>query len=111
MSICASDRRSPDTPCSSIRTLRWVFRRNDDVVVCELGLTGDDRAYALRIDPPWDATGRTTEVFDDVTSAFQRHEMVERNLVQQGWSLENFESRQILRRRDDQPPEQLSGSS
>jgi hypothetical protein len=107
MSICELDRRTPNVPSLSVRTLRWVFRRNEDVVVCELGLTGDDRAYALRIDPPWDATGRTTEIFDDVAAAFERHEMVERSLVQQGWSLENFESRQILRRRDD-PSDQAS---
>ena len=31
-----------------IRVLRWTFRRDDDAVVCELALTGEDREYELR---------------------------------------------------------------
>ena len=28
-----------------IRVLRWTFRRDDEAVVCELALTGEDREY------------------------------------------------------------------
>src|SRR5213078_1080687 len=32
------------------RVLRWTFRgENDEAVVCELGLTGYDREYELRV--------------------------------------------------------------
>ena len=31
-----------------IRVLRWTFRRDDEAVVCELALTGEDREYELR---------------------------------------------------------------
>jgi hypothetical protein len=76
----------------NVRILRWTFRRDEETVVCELGLNGDDSAYELRIDPPRNPIGLATEIFDDATSAFQRHSAIERVLVGDGWSLERFES-------------------
>ena len=81
----------------SVRILRWTFRRGQETIVCELGLTGDNSAYELRIDPLRNAAGVTTELFDDAMSAFQRHAAIERILVDQGWTLEGFASDQILR--------------
>jgi hypothetical protein len=78
------------------RVLRWKFRRHDETLVCELGLTGRDSAYELRIDPPWDPAGATTEVFDDAMAVFTRHAMIERALVEEGWFLEGFESQALL---------------
>jgi hypothetical protein len=91
-------------PCSQpidryVRVLRWRFHRNGEMVSCELGLTGDDSAYQLTIDPPWNPTGVTVEIFDDAMSAFQRHAMIERLLLEAGWSLESFESHKIERER------------
>jgi hypothetical protein len=74
------------------RTLRWTFRRNCDAVVCELGLNNDESAYELRLNPPWNLHEITTEVFDDVMQAFQRHAAIERVLIDEGWLLEGFES-------------------
>jgi len=77
--------------------LRWTFRRDTDSVVCELGLNNDDSAYELRVDPPWNPTGATTELFNDAMSAFQRHAAIERLLVDEGWLLEGFESERVTR--------------
>src|SRR5581483_4047720 len=82
---------------SPARVMRWTFRRDHETVVCELGLNNDDSAYELRIDPPWNPTGLTTEVFDDAVSAFQRHGAVERILIDEGWSLERFDSGRVPR--------------
>jgi hypothetical protein len=79
------------------RVMRWTFIRNHETVVCELGLNRDDSAYELRIDPPWNPTGLITEVFDDAMSAFQRHGAIERRLIDEGWSLERFESGRVPR--------------
>ena len=79
------------------RILTWTFRRNSDTVVCELGLARDDAAYELRIDPPSNPTGCSLELFDDAMAAFQRHAMIERFLVQDGWALESFESETVAR--------------
>jgi hypothetical protein len=74
------------------RVLRWTFRRDDDAVVCELGLSRDDSAYELRLNPPWNLHSTTTEIFGDAMQAFQRHAVIERILIDEGWMLEGFES-------------------
>jgi hypothetical protein len=74
------------------RLLRWTFRRHHDAVICELGLDSDESAYELRLNPPWDIHRVTTEVFDSAMKAFQRHAAIERILIDDGWTLEGFES-------------------
>ena len=66
------------------RVLRWTFRRGHEAIVCELGLNSDDSAYELRLNPPWNLQGITTERFDDATQAFQRHASIERVLIDEG---------------------------
>jgi len=79
-----------------IRVLRWTFRRDrDEAVVCELALTGQDREYELRAPAEWNPTGRSVERFDDALTAFQRHAMIERQLLDEGWELDAFESERV----------------
>jgi hypothetical protein len=79
-----------------IRVLRWTFHREkDEWVVCELALTGEDREYELRVPAEWNPTGRQVERFDDAMTAFQRHAMVERQLLDAGWVLDTFESEKV----------------
>ncbi|MGH7488443.1 MAG: hypothetical protein ACREMY_23020 [bacterium] len=80
-----------------VRVLKWTFRRGGETMTCELGLTSDNSAYELRIDPPANPAGSTTELFDDAMTAFQRHARIERILVQEGWSLDTFESQRLPR--------------
>jgi hypothetical protein len=78
-----------------IRVLRWTFRRDDEAVVCELALTGEDREYELPAPADWNPTGVPVERFDDALTAFQRHAMIERTLLDAGWQLDGFESEQV----------------
>jgi hypothetical protein len=79
-----------------IRVLRWTFRRDaEEAVVCELALTGEDREYELRVPAEWNPTGVSVERFDDALAAFQRHAMIERQLLDQGWELDAFESERV----------------
>ena len=80
-----------------VRVLRWTFTRDTENLLCELGLTGDDTAYQLRVDPPSNPTGISVECYDDAMSAFQRHAMIERLLLEAGWTLESFESTKVER--------------
>jgi hypothetical protein len=89
--------RALPAPDRLVHVLRWTFRRGDDAVVCELGLNSDDLAYELRLDPPSNPAGVTTELFGDAISAFQRHAAIERLLVHDGWMLEGFESQRVAR--------------
>jgi hypothetical protein len=80
-----------------IRILRWTFRHDDadTAVVCELALTGQDREYELRVPAEWNPACRSVERFDDALTAFQRHAMIERRLLDEGWLLAEFESERI----------------
>jgi len=79
-----------------IRVLRWTFRRDEDeTVVCELALTGEDREYELRVPAEWSPTHRPIERFDDALTAFQRHAMIERSLLDEGWVLDAFDSERV----------------
>jgi hypothetical protein len=89
--------RTLPVPAKSILVLRWTFRRDDEAVVCELGLNSDDSAYELRVNPSWNPPGGAIELFDDAISAFNRHAALERALVNEGWLLEGFESTQVAR--------------
>lgn len=98
MALCIpSDSPIAASPDRSVRVMRWTFRREHETVVCELGLNPDDSAYELRIEPPWNPAGAGTELFDDAMAAFQRHAAIERILVQEGWSLDSFESLRVVR--------------
>ena len=78
-----------------IRVLRWIFRRDEDAVICELALTGEDREYEIRVPGDWNPTGMSIERFDDALTAFQRHAMIERTLFDAGWQLDGFESDKV----------------
>ena len=79
-----------------VRVLRWIFRRDgDESVVCELALTGEDREYELRVPATWNPMGVSVERFDDALTAFQRHAMIERQLLDEGWQLDGFESERL----------------
>lgn len=84
-------------PTRVARVLRWTFHRDDETVLCELGLCLDESAYELRIDPPWNPTGACIELFDDAMSAFQRQTTVERILIREGWSLVRFVADDVRR--------------
>ena len=99
MAICATRRSAATSSDPEVRVLRWTFRRDEDAIVCELGLNNDHSAYELRVNPPWNPSGPTVEQFDDAMSAFQRHAAIERLLVNEGWLLEGFESERVNRRR------------
>jgi hypothetical protein len=98
MATCVTSTNAANSPpITYVRVLRWTFTRGGETVSCELGLTGDDSAYQLRIDPPWNPTGVVVECFDEAMTAFQRHAMIERILLEDGWTLESFESKKIER--------------
>jgi hypothetical protein len=93
----AAARVAPPGVGRDVRVLRWTFRRDEETLVCELGLTLDDSAYELRFQPPWNVTGTSVELFDDAIGAFQRHGALERRLISEGWSLERFQSERLGR--------------
>jgi hypothetical protein len=97
MRLPASDPPPPVARDRTDRIMRWTFRRQDETVVCELGLDRNDAGYEIRVNPPCNPTGVTTETFHEAIAAFERHAEIERCLIEEGWSLESFESGRVPR--------------
>lgn len=78
--------------CSRARVLRWIFSRGHDHLTCELALSDDDACYELRTIPSTRPASRSVEHFSDVSAAFERQSAFEGALVEDGWTLELYES-------------------
>lgn len=68
----------------SRRVLRWVFRRDNDAITCEIDAAGD-HAFDVCIVPHWDVSASTIERFDAEYRAFERHAELARRLGKAGW--------------------------
>jgi hypothetical protein len=68
----------------SVRVLRWVFRRNDAAITCEIDSAGD-HAFDVCVIPHWNVSASTIERFDVVHRAFERHAELARRLRDAGW--------------------------
>ena len=91
-----AEARRTQTLAREISVLRWMYERGDESLTCELALAQDLAAYELRFSPPQLGAGPASELFDDAVSAFQRHTMLERGLIEEGWRLEDFQKNRLL---------------
>jgi hypothetical protein len=92
----SADVRHSQTLAREIHVLRWIYERDDESLTCELALARDLAAYELRFSLPRLAEGPGSEMYDDAISAFQRQAIIERGLIEEGWSLEDFQKDRLL---------------
>ena len=71
----------------TIRLLRWVFQRENQLITCQLDREGRHPSYTLSLVPHWDARRAVSENFDAGVSAFRRHATAAEQLRNQGWTL------------------------
>jgi hypothetical protein len=71
----------------TIRLLRWVFQRENQLITCQLDREGCLSSYTLSLVPHWDVRQATSENFDAGVSAFHRHATVAEQLRSRGWTL------------------------
>lgn len=88
-----------DVRDDTVRLLRWVFSRGTELLTCELALSDDDTSYELRTVTALRPASPSTERFADATAAFERQCALEGSLLNDGWTLESYESLVIDRRR------------
>jgi hypothetical protein len=72
-------------------TLRWIYAKGDQHVVCELSLDATHSVYELRTAVTGQRHYGRSEQFADVTPAFLRHIQLEAGLIEQGWTPEWYE--------------------
>jgi len=68
----------------SVRVLRWVFRRHEAAITCEIDAVSD-HVFDVCIVPHWDVSASTVERFDAAHRAFERHAEVAQRLRESGW--------------------------
>jgi hypothetical protein len=71
----------------TIRLLRWVFQRENQLITCQLDRESRHSSYTLSLVPHWDVRQAVSESFDAGVSAFRRHATVAEQLRSQGWTL------------------------
>ena len=71
----------------TVRLLRWVFQRDNQLLTCQLDREGHRSSYTLSLVPHWDVKDTVSETFDAGVNAFRRHAAVADQLRTQGWTL------------------------
>jgi hypothetical protein len=71
----------------SIRLLRWVFQRGNQLLTCQLDREDLQSSYTLSLVPHWDVRRTASETFDAGISAFRRHAVIADALRGEGWTL------------------------
>jgi hypothetical protein len=74
----------------SMHLLRWVFRRGNQLLTCQLDREDRRAAYMLSLVPHWDVRQAVIERFDAGVSAFRRHATIADALRRQGWTLASY---------------------
>ena len=72
------------------RLLRWVFRKGNQLLTCQLDREGGHAAYMLSLVPHWDVRQSVIELHQDGAAAFQRHAAIAGQLREQGWILDAY---------------------
>lgn len=74
------------------RLLRWIFRRGNHLLVCELARYAGGRRYTLSLVPLWDREHSDRESFDTGMKAFHRHAEIAAQLREFGWKVVAYTS-------------------
>lgn len=75
------------TSSRSQNVLRWVFRRGNHFMTCQLTRLSAQRKYVLALVPHWDRRHGDSESFDSGLAALQRHAIIASSLRETGWKV------------------------
>ena len=70
----------------SRRVLRWIFRRGNQFVTCQLTRIRNHR-YVIALVPHWDRSNMGSETFESGLSALHRHAGIANSLRESGWKV------------------------
>jgi hypothetical protein len=73
-------------PTASRNVLRWIFRRDNNFIACEL-IRMNNRQYSLALVPINDRSQGASEIFHSGLEAFHRHATVASTLRESGWKV------------------------
>lgn len=71
----------------SQNVLRWIFRRGNHFMTCQLSRLSNRHRYVLALVPHWDTSHGDSETFDSGLDALQRHASIASSLRESGWKV------------------------
>jgi hypothetical protein len=71
----------------TVRFLRWIFSRDNQLLTCQLERGVGRSEYAVSIVPHWNVACAAVETFDAAVAAFERHAALASHLRRSGWTL------------------------
>jgi hypothetical protein len=80
------------TSSRSENVLRWIFRRGNHFMTCQLTRLSNGHRYVLALVPHWDRSHGDTESFDSGLAALQRHATIASSLRETGWKVVSYGS-------------------
>ena len=78
------------TSSPSQNVLRWIFRRGNHFMTCQLTRLSNQRRYVLALVPHWDRAQGDSEAFDSGLDALQRHASIASSLRESGWKVVSY---------------------
>jgi len=78
------------TSTRSQNVLRWVFRRGNHFMTCQLTRLSNQRRYVLALVPHWDRAQGDSEAFESGLDALQRHASIASSLRETGWKVVSY---------------------
>ena|SRR5687767_9465616 len=70
--------------------LRWIFRRGNHFMTCQLSRLSNRHRYVLALVPHWDKSSGDSESFDSGLAALQRHASIASSLRESGWKVVSY---------------------
>jgi hypothetical protein len=78
------------TSSPSQNVLRWIFRRGNHFMTCQLSQLSNRHRYVLALVPDWDRSQGDNETFDSGLDALQRHASIVSSLRESGWKVVSY---------------------
>lgn len=72
---------------NSRRVLRWIFRRGNHLLTCQLTKVASSGRYILSLVPHWDREHGDSETFESGLGALHRHAVIANTLRDSGWKV------------------------
>jgi hypothetical protein len=70
--------------------LRWIFRRDNHFMTCQLSRLSNRHRYVLALVPHWDKSMGDSESFESGLAALQRHASIASSLRESGWKVVSY---------------------
>jgi hypothetical protein len=85
IALAMSRNKSLSLTEGTVCVMRWILRRGNDFVTCQIDALLNSRAYEVSVVPHWNVRAMATESVASPRLALQRHAEIAKQLREAGW--------------------------